>query len=191
MDKDDAKFDPGFQNLVIPFTDNIEACNGVIGGLSSPHQRKFKFQILFPQIYKLIENNVAFYYGCLLWAYFLVNNFKNNPIEIKDNPFIDKHDEIDMDEIAYNIDYLIKYIQKFENDTKYYLKKSANIDKKWAEILKLYKEFLMLNKGFKTTKLTSEIAIPNDFQINIEPDSIRKEIETAIDNRNIESLLKL
>jgi hypothetical protein len=49
----------------------------------------------------------------------------------------------------------------------------------------------MLNKGFKTTKLTSAIAIPNDFQINIEPDSIRKEIETAIDNRNIESLLKL
>lgn len=192
MSESEAKFDPGFAELVVPFEPNISACNEVIGQIKSFHQKKFKFQMLYPQMLKLIENNVAFYFGCLLWAYYLLNNYKSDPTEITGNTFLDldnkAFEEYDM---AYDVNYLANYLPKFENDTKYFLGKQVEISQKWKMILEQYKEFVALNNGFRNVKMTSDIIIPANFVSQLSLNEIKTEINLAIKAKTIEYLLKL
>ena len=190
MGEDKALFDPGFADLVMPFAANIEACDGVVGALKSLHQKKFKFKLLYPQIHKLIKNNIAFYYGCMLWAYYLTSFPPNT--KILNNPFTSLTDEeIENYEITYDIEYLIQYLSKFENDSKYYLGKQKNIPNDWLAIAELYKEFLTLNNGFIKVKLTSDIILPNKFSVNIDTEHLKTLVIEAINEKEIETLLSL
>lgn len=191
MQEIETPFDPGFAGLVHPFSDNISACNGIIGSLKSMHQKKFKFKILHPQMHKLIENNVAFYYGCLLWAYYLSNAFKDSH-EISGNPFYEMNDK-DLEEygITYDVDYLINYLPKFENDTKYYLGKAVNIPEKWLTILNQYREFILLNNGFQKVKMTSDIKLPENLLPQLSTEEIKNAIYKSIESKTIEDLLNL
>lgn len=192
MQESEALFDPGFAELAIAFEANMSACNGVIGQLKSPHQKKFKFQILYPQMYKLIENNVAFYYGCLLWGYYLANSHKNNPTKLTDNPFSELSEE-DLKEydMTYDIDYLINYLPKFENDTKYFLGKPANIPLNWKEILEQYREFVVLNNGFITVRLTSDILMPESLKVTMPVDDIKDFLCNTISSGKLEDILNI
>lgn len=192
MQESDAVFDPGFAELVIPFEANISACNGVIGQLKSLHQKKFKFKILYPQMYKLIENNVAFYYGCLLWGYYLSNFYKNDPVEISGNPFLEISDEdFNNYDMTYDVDYLMNYLQKFENDTKYFLGKPANLPEGWNTILDHYKDFVVVNKSFRNVKMTSDLIINSNFKLELTLTELKAAINTSINTKSIENLLKI
>lgn len=186
------KFDPGFAPLVEAFSQNIFAVENIMKSLKTPQQKKFRFQMLLPQIRELIRNSIAFYQGCLMWAAYLKNNYPENTAIIEGNPFLDvdfEKENISKDELCQEIDFLINYLEKIEKDTKYYLAKSADIPSEWEKIAKTYKEFLILNNNFSKTKYTSDLILPDI--INIKDTCVFKdEIEKAIKEKNLALLLK-
>lgn len=187
-----ALFDPGFAPLVYNFYDNIEAINQVLMSVKAPHQRKFKYQMFTPKIIEIIENNIAFHLGCLMWAKYLKEELPDT--EIENNPFfgIDLEKEsLSEDMFCADIDYLINYFEKYNKDCKFYLGKDLNLESKWLDIAKTYKEFLLLNKSFVNTKITSDLILPNDIEkIMPETNQSNKElIDKSIKEKNLSILL--
>lgn len=192
MTDNKALFDPGFAPLVEHFSGNIDICNQIMSSVHSMHQKKFKYKSLYPQLMILIENNVSFYYGCLLWAFYIVNQYKDSPAEILNNSFYGINLE-ELENYDYNeeIDFLINYLKTIERDSKYYLGKSTNIPSFWLEILNIYKEFLALNKGFVNVKTTGDIHLPERL-VDVEFDPLlNTAIQKCIEDNRIETLLNI
>lgn len=185
-------FDPGFAPFVLPFYDNIEAIIQVMTSIKNPKQRRFKFQILQPQIIKLVENNISFYLGCLMWAKILKENMPD--LEIINNPFANinlEEKNITEEDITAEIDYLINYFDRYQKDTKFYLSKELSLPEKALEIAKTYKDFLLLNKAFVDVKTTNDIILPKNIDkiiLNSNEDN-KILIESALINKNLSILL--
>lgn len=168
-------FDPGYSKYTLPFSQNIDAAYNMLFSIKSPHQRKFKFQMLYPQLLKLLEHTVSFYLGCLLWASFISKNFQNDPKEILDNNYLGK--AVNDDEMLFEVNYAISYIEKLKKDCKYYLGKNCNIPEDWSSVMFLYKEFLTENNYLVNAKSTSDILIPNTIK-ELSGDDLAKILET-------------
>lgn len=181
-------FDPGYSKFALPFSPNIDAGYNMLLSIKAPHQRKFKFQILYPQFLKLLENSVAFYLGCLLWATFITRNFSSEPKDILDNNFLGR--EVVEDDMLFEINYAINYVEKLKKDCKYYLGKTCNIPTEWVKILAVYKEFLILNNYLVNTKSTADINLPASLKEtntdNLE--SILNIIESALKSGDLTKL---
>lgn len=184
-------FDPGYSKYTLPFSQNIDAAYNMLFSIKSTHQRKFKFQILYPQLLKLLEQTVAFYLGCLLWATFISRNFVDSPKDILDNNYIDI--EVNDDDMLYEVNYAINYIEKLKKDCKYYLGKNCNIPEAWTQILFVYKDFLVSNNYLVSAKKTSDIKlptilkVPNNSQLNL----ILDKIEYVISNGELKELFAI
>ena len=159
-------FDPGYSKFALPFSPNIDAGYNMLLSIKSPHQRKFKFQILYPQFLKLLENTVNFYLGCLLWATFISRNFLNDPKEILENNFLGRD------------------VEKLKKDCQYYLGKNCNIPNDWVNILFVYKDFLIMNNYLVDAQNTSDIKLPQAIK-NISSNDLTLILE------KIESVLQL
>lgn len=185
-------FDPGFAPLVDDFYQSIDIVKQIMTSVPSMHQKKFKYKMLQADIIKLVKNNVAFYFGCMLWAYYLVNNFKNEPKELEGNTFSDLSEEEKAEyDFFGEIDFITDYFAQYKKDTKYYLGKEQELPKEWFFVLQLYREFLELNNSFLKAKLTSDIVLPEKIaNINVDFD-IKEIIEFSIMNKSIENLLEL
>ena len=187
--KDGAPFDPGFAPFVYGFSQNAIVADYEIQKLVSLHQKKFKYKIQFPQLFKLLNNSIAFYQGCLMWAYYLVKKFESAPIEITGNFSLGKSPD-EYDYLA-EINYIINSFEKLEKDSKYFLSKSANIPPYWKKVADVYKEFLELNINFVKTSKTNDIKLPKTLnESELELDEILKKIEFSIDKGAIEELLE-
>ena len=183
-------FDPGYSKYTLPFSSNIDAAYNMLFTIKSPHQRKFKFQMLYPQLLKLLEHTVSFYLGCLLWASFISNNFADDPKDILENSYIGK--TVKDDEMLFEVNYAISYIEKLKKDCKYYLGKNCNISEDWTKILSAYKEFLTLNEFLTTAKTTSDIKLPASL-VKPSPDDLNKIleiVESVISTGNLPELFK-
>lgn len=182
-------FDPGYSKFALPFSPNIDAGYNMLLSIKSPHQRKFKFQILYPQFLKLLENTVAFYLGCLLWATFISRNFADDSKEILDNNFLGK--AVNEEDMLYEINYAISYVEKLKKDCKYYLGKNCNIPTEWIDILVVYKEFLILNNYLVDAKFTSDIKLPESIKTtNIDDlNRILEKIESSLQSGDLSSLI--
>ena len=174
-------FDPGYSRYVVSFSMNIDAAYNTLFTIKAMHQRKFKFQILYPQLLKLLEQTVSFYLGCLLWAVFITQNFKDSPKDILDNPFSGKN--VNDEQILFEVNYAINYIEKLKKDCQYYMSKTCNLPCDWSEILQVYKEFLIMNEFLVNAKTTADIKLPESLKI---PSS--DELQMIVDN--IETVLK-
>ncbi len=155
-------FDPGYSKYTLAFAQNIDAAYTVLFSLKSPHQRKFKFQTIYPQLLKLLEHTVAFYLGCLLWASFITQNFANNPKDILDNDYIGQ--TVNEEAMLFEVNYAISYIEKLKKDCKYYLGKTCNLPDEWTEIMSIYKEFLTTNNFLVEARNTSDIKLPEQIK---------------------------
>lgn len=187
-----VKFDPGFAPFVDDFIASFDIVNQIMASVPTFQQKKFKFRILHQDILKLVKNNVSFYLGCLLWAYFLVNNYNNSPREIDGNPFYNlNEDKIKTFDFFEQIDFIINYFSQYEKDTKYYMGKALSLNPNWLKILKIYKEFLFINNNFVEVKTTSELCLPDDLKNKVFDFDIEKIIKDSIDSKNIEKLIEL
>ncbi len=178
-------FDPGYSKYTLPFSSNIDAAYNMLFSIKAPHQRKFKFQLLYPQLLKLLEQNVAFYLGCLLWASFISYNFKDSPKSILENSYLDK--TVNEKEMFFEINYAISYLEKLKKDCKYYLGKNCNIPENWQKILSAYKKFLEINSFLVHAKTTADIKLPEELKYPQQDDlnCIIKTIESAINTGNL------
>jgi len=182
-----VEFDPGFSPYVICFSELATSFEAMIVELKTPHQKKFKFQMLAPQLKKAFENVVAFYQGCLLWATYISRTFKDNSKNILNNSFYGRN--IDNSDFLYEVNFLIDYFDKFDRDCKYFLGKTLDIPQKWREIAAIYKKFLEINNNFVNTATTADIKLPEEIPEDIDLEQTLKVIETSIQNQALETLL--
>lgn len=184
-------FDPGYSKYTLPFSQNIDAAYNMILSIKAPHQRKFKFQMVYPQLLKLLEHTISFYLGCLLWATFISKNFKDNPKEILDNHYIGQ--KIKEDEMLFEVNYAIGYIEKLKKDCKYYLGKTCNLPDDWMQIMQLYKEFLMVNEFLVEAKSSADIKLPLAIKEPSQDDlnKILEQIELVVKSGELKELFKV
>ena len=97
-----VKFDPGMGELVVDFNEFVNSVYSQLMSFRTIHQKRARFKLYVSKIEKAMENNVAFYFGCLLWAYYIVNENKQAPKEIVGNVFLNMSKE-DKEEYDYLI----------------------------------------------------------------------------------------
>lgn len=190
-------FDPGFSNISFSFIENIQVANQEFNKLKANHQKKFWLTKFEPLIIDFINNNAAFYLGCILWGAFIYYRFKENPKEISGNATKELNEkELQELDCAKEVKATIEYMKIFDRDCKYFLNRSANIPQLTKEILENYIEFAQLNDNFKNTFKTNDVKLPKAVEhfehLSIEQlDELYKEIYNAINSNKIETLLKI
>ena len=184
-----VKFDPGIGNLVIDLYDFANYFYSQLAMLKSKYQKNTFFYSNAFKIKKYIKNNICFYTGCLLWAYYIKKENSLTPKEIEGNVFYNLSEEELRDYDYLNqVKFLGDFFDKFEKDVLIYTGKKYQIPQEWRQILNLYTEFLSLNKGFVSTKMTSDIELP-ELLTNLKFDfDINELISRVISGKNLEIL---
>ena len=138
-----------------------------------------------------MKNNIAFYTGCLMWAYYIKLSNKDNPKEIEGNYLLNlTPEQIEEYEYSVQVNFMDNYIDSFERDSAYYGGKKILIPENWKKILSAYSEFLTLNNGFIKTKTTEDIKLPDSFKISdADLPEVEKLIYTAIEKSDLNILL--
>ena len=64
-------FDPGIGNLVVDFNEFVNSVYSQLMSLKGIPQKRLRFRQYATKIEKYMKNNISFYLGCLLWAYYI------------------------------------------------------------------------------------------------------------------------
>ncbi len=192
MPENEILFDPGYSPLIIPLVENMEAYTSILASQRTLQQKKFRFKIIYPQIFKILSNNVAFYYGCLLWAFYLTNEYKNAPKKLIGNTFLSMNNTKNIiDQMSEYILNIKNSIAVLEKDYKYFVGSQAEIPKFWYEILDVYIEFLELNNAFIACSTTVDIKIPEVLANGVYSPKLNDQIQKIISEKSIETLLNI
>ena len=185
-----VKFDPGIGDLVVNFNEFVNEVYSQLMAFRTIHQKRARFKLYTAKIERFMKNNIAFYLGCLLWAYYIVNENSKAPKTIVGNVFLNMSEEEKADyDFLIQVNFMENYFECYERDSLYYTGKKFTIPEEWKKILSLYSEFLTLNNGFVNTKTTADIKLPEMLK-NINPkEDISKLINKAITEKSLESLL--
>lgn len=151
-----VQFDPGFTAYISAIVPNINYIYGNINRYKNFGQKKNFFKMHCQKIEKLLDDYIAFYLGCMLWAD-AVSTIKDKPIL---NNFICGA-EYNEEETLYEVIFTTEYAKQFIKDMKYYAGKDIKIDDYKFDILNAYKEFLKSNKGFTALAKTDDIVLPD------------------------------
>lgn len=189
---DKVKFDPGIGNFVIDFNNFINDVYSQLMSFRTIHQKRARFKLYSNKIITNMKNNIAFYLGCLLWAYHIKNVNADNPKEIEGNIFLNLTEEE-----KNNYDYMIQvnfmenYFDSYERDFLYYTGQETKIPEEWKSILALYVEFLEKNKGFINTKTTEDIILPDLLSNKKISEDINTIIQDTIEKKDLNLLLNM
>lgn len=186
--ENEVLFDPGFSASVARVSGNIEYMYSAFTSIISAKQKKFQFSILYPKFLKAIEENVAFYLGCMLWGVYL-KSIQGK--EIINNPCLNT--EFD-DESYFEVDFLLRFVKEGLNrDVKYYLNKTYVSNPLYIKILENYREFLTANKGFIGVQKTDDICIPTALKTPSKADieEIYNCIYSAVQNDDVSVLFNV
>lgn len=176
-------FDPGFAQHTTILSISAEYVYNSINKFKNFGQRKMKFKMLYPQIKHMMDNNVGFCLGSLLWAVYIKGTEKNALIQ--GNPCFG--DTYDKEETVAEADYSIEFFNQFKKDVKYYLGQDYEINPLHIKILELYKNFLVENMNFVNTKTTEDLKIPEGIKIPSDKDleTIHSKIQDVIKSGNL------
>lgn len=183
-----VKFDPGWGRHVLVYSGTVEYLYQDINKFKNLSQRSFKFKQYFPKIVTVLENNIGFYLGCLLWAVYLKNS---GEAEFSGNHCLGR--EYNKENPDLEIDYIITSLDKLKNDYKYYTGKSTDFPEVYKLILITYNEFEVINKGFTETKNISDLKLPANLKIpsNEDLSKINASIEAVVESGKLEDLIPL
>ena len=149
------EFDPGFGPYILAFRGTVEYLYMDINRFKNLSQRKMKFRQYHKKFLELFYNNLGFYIGCLMWAAYI----KTQPEqEILNNNCLGQ--EYDEESNIYETEFMIRFLELFPKDMKYFLGENYKIDSSDLKILEMYKEFLIINKGFINSKNNTDILLP-------------------------------
>lgn len=178
------KFDPGFAPYILAFQGTVDYLYTDINRFKNFSQKKVKFMQYHKKILEVFYNNIGFYTGCLMWAVYL----KAQPeSEIVSNPCLDL--EYVESENTADTQYMLKFAELFPKDMKYFMGQNFEFDSNISKLIKLYEEFLVLNKGFTATRLNSDLIIPDKIKTdNI--DACKEAIDVAIEHGDLASLIE-
>lgn len=169
------EFDPGFAPYILAFQGTVEYLYMDINRFKNLSQKKLRFRQYYSKILDVFHNNLGFYLGCLMWAAYI----KTQPEqEIINNPCFGQ--EYNEETNIAETEFMIKFYHLFAKDMRYFLATEFAFPEEFLRILELYKEFLILNKGFVETKLNTDVKLPNKMST--------REVETFYDK--IKEVLK-
>ena len=185
---DTVKFDPGIGEFVLDFNNFVNDVYSHLMSLKTIHQKRARFKLYISKIEKYMKNNISFYLGCLVWAYIISN--EKTPKQIVGNTFLNMPQE-QKDEFDYmiQVNFLENYFECFERDSLYYNGKKQEIPADWKLILSLYSEFLEINNGFLSTKMTSDIKLPEKIKNLGKIQDLKELIDKAVKEQNLEVIL--
>lgn len=185
-EKKKVLFDPGYAPIVIDSIGQVGYVYYMFSAIPNLKLKRLNFPMTFKKIEKLLKINVSFYLGCLLWANII---FNCKDCEIDGNKLLGEN--VKEDEYTSEINFLIDFLEKdFPRDCKYFMNKEYMPDKKYLKVLKTYKDFLVINKGFVECSNTNQIKMPEYCKkFNSEVlETVREKINSAILNKDITSL---
>ena len=180
-------FDPGFAPLVIDSIGQVGYTYYMFSAVPDLKLKRLNFLHIYNKLQKLLKTNIAFYLGCLMWASY-IKKFDNYKIEGNKLLGEDCKEEEYTSEIDFLIDFIVNQLPR---DCKYYQNRKYIPDEKYLPILKTYRDFLVLNKGFVECGNTNQIALPKNIKnlSDIEKDNLNEKIQQALLNKNIDELL--
>lgn len=185
---DGVQFDPGYVAHISAIIPNIEYVYGTINKFRNFGQKKNQFKMFFPKVKTLIDDYIAFYLGCILWAD-AIKTLDNKPVL---NNFC-CGGEYNEEETVSEVCFVIDYLEQLKKDVRYYLGQDYVIDEKYISILEVYKDFLTANKGFTGTKTTDDIVLPQKIKVlsaeNVKP--VFDKIEEVVENGKLTELYDL
>lgn len=175
-------FDPGYAQHTTILSISSEYIYAGINQFKNLGQKKMKFKMMYPQLIRMVDNNVGFCLGSLLWAVYIKSL---GDLKIEGNPCLGG--TYNKEEAVEEADFSIEFFEHFRKDVKYYLGADYKIDPLHIKILELYKEFLVLNSGFVNTKTTNDVVLPQTLKIP-DKDSLNQiysKIQEVIKNGNL------
>lgn len=186
--EDGVQFDPGFVAHISAIIPNIEYVYGTINKFRNFGQKKNQFKMFYPKIKTLVEDYIAFYLGCILWAD-AIKTLDNKPVL---NNFCCGGEYKEAETVS-EVDFVYSYLAQFKKDVKYYLGKDYEIDEKFWKILEAYKDFLTENKGFTELKTTDDVKLPKEVkQLTAESAKpVFAKIEEVVENGQLTELYDL
>ena len=150
------EFDPGVAPFILAFRGTVEYLYMDINRFKNLSQKKMKFRQYYKKMLDMFNNNLGFYVGCLMWAAYI----KTQPEqEILNNNCLGQ--EYNEEENISDTEFMIKFLELLPKDVKYFLGQNYEINQADMKILELYKEFLILKKGFVNSKNNIDILLPN------------------------------
>lgn len=181
-------FDPGYAQHTTILSISAEYLYASINQFKNLGQRKMKFKMLYPQITRMVDNNVGFCLGSLLWATYIKTL---GDVQIEGNPCLGG--TYDREETIEEADYSIEFFERLKKDVKYYLGTDYQVNLICVKVLELYKEFLTLNSGFVSTKTTKDVILPQGFVTPSKDDAekIHTKIQAVIQSGNLLDLLEV
>ncbi len=185
----EVEFDPGFAPLVIESLGQVGYNYYMFTSIPDKKLKRLNFNVISKKLESNLKINVAFYMGCLLWASY-ISQFKNN--KINGNKLLGE--TCQEKEYIGELDFLIDFIEnQYPRDVKYYQNKIYSPDNRFIPILKAYKEFLIINKGFCDCSNTSQILLPENLKkLNKnELEKVKDEIFNALEKKDVTLLLDL
>lgn len=84
---------------------------------------------------------------------------------------------------------MIKFLELLPKDMKYFLGQNYEVDQTDMKILELYKEFLILNKGFVNSKNNTDIVLPAGMKIE-GAETFKDKIMEVIKSEDLSKLLE-
>ena len=179
-------FDPGFARHTGILSMNVEYIQRTISRFKNLGQRKNQYKLYYQKLLHMVNNNVGFCLGCMLWAIYIKSQGNQ---EILNNPCLGGgYDEADAVE---EVDYSKDYFEQLKRDAKYYLNLDYTINPQYIRVLDVYREFLVLNEGFVNTKTTDDIKLPSALKVPKDTKVLNDKIQEVIKSGNLADLFEL
>lgn len=178
------EFDPGFGPYILAFAGSVEYMYMDINRFKNMSQKKLKFMQYHKKMLEILDNNLGFYVGCLMWAAYIKTQPKQ---EILSNHCLGK--EYNQEENISETQFMLQFTELFPRDMKYFLSKPYSFDEKTVELIKVYEEFLTLNKGFTASKYNTDIELPSSVKIEQAID-YKEKIDKVLETGDLSKLLE-
>jgi hypothetical protein len=178
------EFDPGFAPNILVFQGTVEYLYLDINRFKNLSQKKMKFRQYHKKMLEVFYNNIGFYIGCLMWAAYI----KTQPEQvILNNHCLNK--EYNEEQNTLETDYLIRFAELFPKDMKYFLGQNFCFESWVRETLDLYREFLVINRGFVDAKTNTDIKLPSELKTEAAKD-FKEKIEEVLETGDLSKLIE-
>ena len=137
----------------------------------------------YKKILEVFYNNVGFYTGCLMWASYIK---AQGNAELVGNSCLGE--PYNPEENVFDTQRIMKFAEQFPKDMKYFLGQNFEFDKKIYKLIKIYEDFLVLNKGFTETKTNSDVILPQEVKTT-DLEEYKNLIDTAVKDGNLSMLV--
>ncbi|MBO5738510.1 hypothetical protein J6R97_04135 [bacterium] len=178
------EFDPGFAPYILAFQGSVEYLYMDINRFKNLSQKKLKFMQYYKKMIEILNNNLGFYVGCLMWALYIKTQPKQ---KLLSNHCLGL--EYDEEANISETKFILQFMEKFPKDIKYYLGQDYKFDENLINLVKIYEEFLIINKGFVNSENNTDIELPTSIKTE-EAENHKTLIEKVLEKKDLSKLLE-